>query len=303
MSAFTLKHRRDGGDTPRLDNWGADSEYGVLRDVLLGPVDHYHWLETSSISRKSLRLSYRFDAAVARAQHAEMLDAYREAGVNVHMLPTDPNLKYQVFARDSSVMTPFGPIVTQMAQWWRRGEYAPVIQFYKDNGIPIYDMVTAGSFEGGDFMMLQPGVILCGYTGERSQEPAVQQMKGWLEAEGWEVKLYGMDPFFVHMDALCVMLAERLAAVCVDAVEPELVDWLKAKGIEIVDIPFKDAMELGCNVVALGKGRVLLPSTSKTLKEKCLALGLKVYDPDISMIAKGGGGVHCMCQPLRRDPV
>ncbi|MCY1243742.1 Amidinotransferase [compost metagenome] len=62
-------------------------------------------------------------------------------------------------------------------------------------------------------------------------------------------------------------------------------------------------MELGCNVVALGKGRVLLPSTSKTLKEKCLALGLKVYDPDISMIAKGGGGVHCMCQPLRRDPV
>ena len=94
-----------------------------------------------------------------------------------------------------------------------------------------------------------------------------------------------------------------LAAVCVDAVEPELVDWLKAKGIEIVDIPFKDAMELGCNVVALGKGRVLLPSTSKTLKEKCLALGLKVYDPDISMIAKGGGGVHCMCQPLRRDPV
>jgi N-dimethylarginine dimethylaminohydrolase len=46
---------------------------------------------------------------------------------------------------------------------------------------------------------------------------------------------------------------------------------------------------------------VLLPSTSLTLKEKCLALGLKVYDPDISMIAKGGGGVHCMCQPLRRD--
>ncbi len=302
MSEFTLKHRRDGGDTPRLQQWGADSEYGVLRDVLLGPVEHYQWLETSSISRKSLRLGYQFDTAVAQTQHAEMVAAYREAGVKVHMLSSEPSLKYQVFARDSSVMTPFGPIVTQMAQWWRRGEYAPVLKFYRDNHIPIYDMISAGSFEGGDFMMLKPGVVLCGYTGERSQEPAVQQMRGWLEREGWEVKLYAMDPFFVHMDALCVMLAEGLAAVCVEAVEPELVSWLKGKGIEIVDIPFKEAMELGCNVVALGEGRVLLPATSKTLKEKCLAHGLKVFDPDISMIAKGGGGVHCMCQPLRRDP-
>lgn len=302
MSEFTLKHRQDAGNTPRLQNWGADSEYGVLRDVLLGPVEHYQWLETSSISRKSLRLGLQFDAEVARRQHEEMVAVYREAGVAVHFLPADPQLKYQVFARDSSVMTPFGPIVSQMSQWWRRGEYAPVIRFYQEQGIPIYDMVSAGSFEGGDFMMLEPGVVLCGYTGERSQAPAVRQIQGWLEREGWEMKLYEMDPFFVHMDALCVMLAEKLAAVCVDAVEPELVAWLKGKGIEIVEIPFTDAMELGCNVVALGNERVLLPHSSKTLKAKCLAQGLKVYDPDITMIARGGGGVHCMCQPLRRDP-
>jgi arginine deiminase len=27
-----------------------------------------------------------------------------------------------------------------------------------------------------------------------------------------------------------------------------------------------------------------------------------VYDPDVSMIAAGGGAIHCMCQALRRDP-
>jgi N-dimethylarginine dimethylaminohydrolase len=61
-------------------------------------------------------------------------------------------------------------------------------------------------------------------------------------------------------------------------------------------------MNLGCNVVALGKDRVLLPSDSVSLKEKCRALGLTVYDPDLSMFTMRGGGVHCMCQALERDP-
>ena len=68
--------------------------------------------------------------------------------MTVHMLEPDPHLPYQVFARDSSVMTPSGAIVTQPAQRWRRGEYAPVIRFYQDSGIPIAHMITAGSLGG-----------------------------------------------------------------------------------------------------------------------------------------------------------
>jgi N-dimethylarginine dimethylaminohydrolase len=32
------------------------------------------------------------------------------------------------------------------------------------------------------------------------------------------------------------------------------------------------------------------------------ALGFTVYDPDMTMFTQSGGGVHCMAQPLRRDP-
>jgi N-dimethylarginine dimethylaminohydrolase len=60
-------------------------------------------------------------------------------------------------------------------------------------------------------------------------------------------------------------------------------------------------MKLGVNVVALGNDRVMLPAENTELKAQCLARGLEVFDPDISMIAPGGGGVHCMCQPLKRD--
>jgi len=91
--------------------------------------------------------------------------------------------------------------------------------------------------------------------------------------------------------------------VCIEAVEPELVEWLQSKGIRAIPIPYGDAMQLGSNVVALGNERVLVPASSKNLIAACRAEGLTVFDPDVSMIGNGGGAVHCMCQPLKRDLV
>jgi N-dimethylarginine dimethylaminohydrolase len=245
----------------------------------------------------------KFDFAVARRQYGEMVDAYRQAEVKVHFLAAEPTLPYQIFARDSSVMTPWGAVIMQLQKSYRRGEYAACLQFYLDAGIPIYDLITAGNVEGGDFMVLQPGVAACGYSGERSIEPAVRQLQRWFEAEGWELHTYAFDSHFLHLDVQMGMIAEGLAVVCVEAVEPELVEWLRSKGIRAIPIPYGDAMQMGSNVVALGKERVLVPASSKNLVAACRAEGLTVYDPDVSMIGNGGGAVHCMCQALRRDRV
>ena len=129
--------------------WGSDSEDGRLRDVLLCPPDNFRWLPTSAISRATLDAGHVYDAERAAAQHAEMVSAYESAGVACPYLEPDPALPYQVFARDSSVMTPWGGLVTQPKQWWRRGEYAAVTRFYQGAEIPIWKMVTAGSLEGG----------------------------------------------------------------------------------------------------------------------------------------------------------
>ncbi|MEM6620045.1 MAG: arginine deiminase family protein [Pseudomonadota bacterium] len=302
---FSLRRRLDGGGTPQLNDWGANSDYGVLRDVLLGPVENYRWLKTSSLSKKSIRRGVAYDPKVAAAQHAEMVDAYRSAGVTVHTHAPDGELPYQIFARDSSIMTPFGAIITNMAQWWRRGENFRAIETYQRLGIPIYDYVTAGTFEGGDFNVIEPGAVLIGWEGEegRSMFEGADQLRRWFEAEGWEVMLADIDPYYVHIDLMVVMLAPKLAAVCLECTDETVVEWLRSKGIEIVPVPFKDTMALGCNVVALGKDRVLLPAESTALKDMLRARGFTIYDPELGMITQGGGGVHCMCQSLRRDPV
>lgn len=301
-SAFSLNNRLVQGGSPVLKNWGMDSEYGVMKDVLVGPMDHYSWQTGNAMSRRSMRLGRQFDKEVAKQQYREMLDAYRQAGVTPHFLQADQHLPYQLYARDSSVMTPWGPIVTQLYSPWRRGEWKHVVDFYQKNNIPIYDTVTAGSFEGGDFMVLEPGVILCGYTGERTSEAGINQVEAWVEKEGWEFKSYAFDPYFLHLDVKVAMLSEKLAAVCTQAVEDDLLDWFKARKIEIIDISYRSVVELGVNVVALGNDRVLIPAQSKELIDKSKAHGLEVFAPDMSMFTSGGGGVHCMCQPLRREP-
>ncbi len=290
-------------DNENANGWGANSEYGVLRDVLLCKPDYFHWLPTSSISKATLRSGNVFDRQLAQKQHGEVVQAYEESGVTVHYLETEEALPYQVYARDSSFMTPYGAVVTQMAQWWRRGEYAPVIRFYQKTGIPIFNMVTAASFEGGDFDIIEPDCVLIGFCGERTQEPAAKQVQGWFEDRGWEVKLAPMAEHYVHIDLMVCMLGHKLAAVCLDTTEDWIIDWLKAKNIEIIPVNYRDTMELGCNVVALGNDKVLSTAASKDLNARLRAQGFEVYDPDVTMFTRGGGGVHCMAQPLRRDPV
>ena len=282
--------------------WGVNSEYGKLHDVLLCVPENFRWLPTSSISKATLRdPDSKYDLQTAMRQHREMTSAYEDAGVTVHHIVTDQALPYQVYARDSSFMTPWGAVVTQMAQWWRRGEYGPVIDFYQSKGIPIWNKITASAFEGGDFDIIEPGCVLIGFCGERTQEPAAQQVKGWLEKEGWEVRLVPIAEHYVHIDLMVCMLADKLAAVCVDTTDPKVLDWLKAKKIEIVEVSYRDTMELGCNVMALGNDKVISTSRSKDLNAKLKARGFTIYDPEVTMFTKGGGGVHCMAQALRRD--
>ncbi len=306
VSPIPLQARRQGGGTPLMDKWTLTSEAGRLTDVLLGPAEGFRWMGLenaaySSLVRDTIRRGYAFDKQVAMRQHREMVDAYGDAGVTCHFLPLDEENPYQVYARDSSFMTEHGAVICQLANPRRRGEYASVLRFYLANDIPIYDMVSAGNFEGGDFNIIGEKCALIGYTDHRSEEVAARQIGDWFTAEGWEIKYAPIDQFYVHIDLMVCMLNAECAAVCLDTTDEEIVSWLKAKKIEVIPASFKETMALGCNVVALGQDRVLSTHGAVELNANMRAVGFKVYDPDMSMFTRAGGGVHCMCQPLNRE--
>ena len=299
--AFTLQRRINGGGTAPLTGWGFRNETDVLTDVLLGSPRHLMHRATSSLSRKHLREN-PCDIQLAQAQHAELVAAYENYGVKVHVHPPEPELTMQVYARDSSVMTPYGAIITAMAQWWRRGENYAAIRNYERLGIPIYDMVTAGTFEGGDFDVIEEGCVLIGCGGARTQEEGARQVAKWFEDEGWEVRLAFIDEYYVHIDLMVVPIAPKLTAVCTTCTEPGIVDWLRAKGHEIIDVPFQDTMALGCNFMSMGRDRIIAPASSRDLVGQLRARGFDVTTVETDEISKTGGGIHCMAQALRRVP-
>jgi len=276
-------------------------------DVLLGKPDYFRWVEAGPLIRRTLenleKTGFKFDFDLAQRQHGEMVKIYENAGVKCHYLDSDEVLHRNFFARDSSVMTPWGAIICHMQLKCRRADYATVIKFYQENNIPIWKFATAGHFEGGDFVILEPGTAIVGYGGERSEKEGSEQVAEWVKEKGWDVEVSPIPSNFVHMDGVVVPLDEKLLVACVDALEDWVIDWLQAKGFSFVDVGYGEAKNLGVNLVALGNKKVLSMKGSVKLNQKLRDLGYEVFDPDMSMFTLGGGGVHCLCQALHRESV
>ncbi|MEM0905946.1 MAG: arginine deiminase family protein [Pseudomonadota bacterium] len=286
---------------PAAFDWGLASETGQMRHVLLGDPAYFAWRPVSAVARQTMSTGQFFNKSAALAQHAEFVGIFGEAGVDCHYLPARPESQYSVFSRDSSMMTPWGAIVAMIQTPYRRGDYALVLEFYATHGIPVWRMVTAGHFEGGDLHIVRKGLVFCGYGGERSEEAGAEQVCRWFRQMGWEAHTVPFPPHFVHLDIVFAMAAPGLATVCTDAVPQSFLDVLAAHQIKIIPVGYKDAMNLACNIVSLGEDRVISTRQSKTLNTRLRAEGLTVFDPDLTYYTLGGGGPHCLCQALTRD--
>ena len=287
--------------------WGLDNHTGKLVDVLLARPDFYEWrADLNAISAITFanmeKTGHRFSKERALEQHRAFASVFESADVRCHYLPADPGLPCSVFARDSSFMTPWGPVVAAIQTPPRRRDYAVVARFFQEAGVPIWRWVTSGYFEGGDFVIIEPGVVLLGYSGTRSTKEGAEQVAGWMSEQGWEAFAVPIAPQFVHMDALVVMLAPKVALVCEDGLEDYVLDWLRDHGIRTIPVTYRECVQLGGNVVSLGEERVLSMSQNTTVNDRLAAEGFEVAAIDYEMFTLGGGGVHCSCHELRRLP-
>ena len=282
--------------------WTVDSETGVLTDVLLCAPDHYRWIDTNAIAHSTLSRRVRFDADIARSQYAGMVEVLQGAGVRCHYLAPDPDQPYQVYTRDSSQTTPWGPVLTQLRMPARRGEYAAVLDFHlREEGFWRY--ATAGTCEGGDIHVIRPGLAVIGHSGVRTDLVGARQMAGWFEAAGWEVRLQPFPEHFLHLDVLFCMATDSLAVACAEALGEDFGDWLTAHGIDWIEATYAEVMAMSCNLLSLGANRVLSPQHSVRINGELARRQVEVFDPPLEMFSLGGGSIHCMTMPLRREPL
>lgn len=277
------------------------SETGRLEQVLVCRPEHFEWLPVNTIGSHSVASGQVIDRSRVLQQHDQMLDALGDAGAEVVHVEPQPHLPYMVYTRDSSVVTPWGPVITQMRKPPRWGEYAYLQHTYESIGSPVWRHITHGTLEGGDVSIAAPGLLIVGASGVRTDADGAAQLCSWFDAEGWQTHVVPFDDHFCHLDLIFAMAAPGAALCLLDA----LPDWfpgvLDAHGIEAVPITYGEAMALGANVLALGDDRVLSPAENTSVNDKLRSLGLTVLDPELGEILRGGGSAHCTTMPLRRD--
>ncbi len=281
--------------------WGVASETGVLTEVLLCKPVHYRWIPANAVVRASLEQGGEADLAAAVAEHRELEDALARAGVSIHHVVPEPHLSYQVYTRDAVQMAHRGAVLTQLARPERRGEYAAILHAMDTLGIPLWNLSSTGTLEGGDIHLIRPGLCAIGVSGGRTDAAGAAQLARWLEHDGWEVRLVPFPEHFLHLDLLFAMAAEGVAIACTEVLDEGFLAWLRERGVRLIPSTYREAMALAGNVLALGAGRVLSARGSTRINAALRAEGLAVFDPELSTFTRGGGGPRCLTAPLRRE--
>ncbi len=282
--------------------WGADSEFGVLTQVMLAPPRHLDLVPCNTVSRASIDAGLDCSPDKAVEQHDALARALERAGVRCRFLPSITGLPDLTFTRDSSVMTPWGLVLLRPASPHRQSEPDQVREAAARWDVPIVGAIEAGTVEGGDVCLLRPGLVAIGWSGERTSKAGAEALADIFERRGWRALLTHFDPEFLHLDTLFTMVDRNRAVACAEVLEDGFLATLADLDIAVVPATCEEVHALGPNLLSLGRGRVLSSLDNRRLNGELERLGYHVEALDIGQFTRCGGGVHCLTMPLARLP-
>ena len=254
-----------------------------------------------------------------------------------------PNL---LFTRDSSVWVGDHVAVTSPSMPARRREATllrAVYQFHpRLAAVPLLYQGSAeeASFEGGDVLVLAPGVVAVG-VGQRTTPAGVEAFALRVFAAGLAETVLAVpiaqERATMHLDTVCTMV-DRDAVVMYPAVADTLVAWvitpdpggLSTPGLHVEGPrPFlpaaaaamgldelrtietgldpvtaeREQWDDGNNTLALAPGLVVAYERNAQTNERLEKTGIEVVAIAGSELGSGRGGPRCMSCPLDREPL
>ena len=280
--------------------WGVCSEVETLRAVLMRRPGK----EVESFDPKAFLFSDEpIDVELMRRQHDNVAKVYTDFGAKVyyveHQLEDRPNA---VFCRDLMFMTPEGAIITRPGMAARRGEERYVAEALAKIGVPILKTIAGdGMFEGANAMWVDRHTCVVS-TGSRCNRSGYEQVKTELERMG--VTVYHMQQPYsnIHIDGIMNAISHDKVLVHAAQVPYDIIDMLKKKGYEILEIPSRTEQfrTLACNFVALEPNHILMAQGNPRTQEMLDKHGVNIDTVDISEILKGRGSLHCITAFLKR---
>lgn len=243
------------------------------------------------------------DLDVARRQHDAFTATLAALGPTVHVLDVETDDPDLVYTFDPLLVADGGAIPLRPGKPNRAGEPAILEGWMRDAGIPTLGQIEApGTLEGGDTFWLRPDLLCIGRT-LRTNNDGVRQLS---EIVGGDVRVFDV-PYWkgpaelIHLLSVISPVADDLAVVYLPLLPVGLWELVSDLGIRMIEVPEEEFLTLGCNVLAVRPGVVILaegnPVTAATLEKA----GCEVHTYPASEIGvNGSGGPTCMTRPILR---
>jgi dimethylargininase len=281
--------------------YGAQTMIAPLREVLVKPPGPAFGRAFEDPAHGFL---HPVDLAEARRQHDVLCEILASLGVTVRVLDAETGSPDLVSTFDPALVTGRGALALRPGKPTRQGEERVLTEWMAAHGIPTCGSVEApGTVEGGDTFWLNPDLFCIGRS-LRTNRAGADQLAAIV---GGDVRVFDV-PYAngpgecLHLLSLISPVAEHAAVVHLPMLPAGLYELLCEMGFDLIDVPAEEMPTLGCNVLAVKPGVLVVaegnPATHRALEER----GYEVHVFDASQIGvNGGGGPTCLTRPLLRE--
>ena len=281
---------------------------GELLRVMVCPPGNAGWnISGKAAAWRELGFQHAPDFSAARSQHEILCGLLREGGAEVVTLPSTEYLTLDaVYAHDASLATDCGLVLMNPGKKNRVAEAQAHADFCGQLGISVFGEIRApGVSESGDIVWLDSRTLLVG-DGYRTNKVGIEQIRSLLSSKDVEVLSaplpYGAGPSAcLHLMSLMSMLDEESILVDLPWLAVETVELLKRRGFRLIEIEYSERDSLACNVLSLGRKRLIALEENAKTNQRTRDAGFDVRTfPGSEICINGAGGPTCLTRPLLR---
>jgi N-dimethylarginine dimethylaminohydrolase len=243
------------------------------------------------------------DLDLARRQHDGLVSILERLGVAVRVLDAETDDPDLVYVFDPLLVADGGAIPLRPGKPNRAGEPAVLERWTLSAGIPTLGRIEEpGTLEGGDTFWLRPDLLCIGRT-LRTNEAGARQLASIV---GGDVRVFDV-PYWkgphelVHLLSVISPVADDVAVVFLPLLPAGLYALLRDLGIRLVEVPEAEYPTLGCNVLAVRPGVVVVAEGNDGTRRALEAAGCEVHAIPLGEVGENGsGGVTCLTRPILR---
>ena len=280
--------------------FGAQSMTAPLLDVLVktpGPAFG------AAFSDPAVGFLRPVDLDRAQREHAAFVETLDRLGVRVHELGQETDDPDLVYVFDPLLIADGGAIPLRPGKPNRHDEPRVLERWTMGHGIPTLGRIDPpGTIEGGDTFWLRPDLLCIGRS-LRTNDAGARQLAA---IAGGDVRIFDV-PYWkgpdelVHLLSVVSPVADDVAVVFLPLLPAGLHELLLELGVRLVEVPEEEYPTLGCNVLAVRPGVVVVAEGNPETRRGLEAAGCDVHVVPLDEVGgNGSGGVTCLTRPILR---